>query len=122
MVVAWLITALQNCQGHWDTPKSISQALLDSSRIGHFPYSSNSEMSVSIPLKKERKKEKEKIMHDFLTSRYETSKLTLGPGCSSLHTPHSSGLHMHHHSPEMDDDINGINGRTKGSCLTKSKG
>lgn len=47
-------------------PEVISQALLDSSRIGHFPYSSNSEMSVSIPLK-EKKKEK-KIMHNFLSN------------------------------------------------------
>lgn len=29
----------------------------------------------------------------------------LGPGCSSLHTPHSSGLRTHHHSPETDDDV-----------------
>jgi len=59
-------------------PRVISQALLDSSRTGHFPYSSNSEIGVSIPLKTERKqkkppqqteKEKKKIMHHFLRNK-----------------------------------------------------
>lgn len=83
-------------------PKIITQALLGFSRTGRFPYSSNSELSASIPLKENRRRGP---CITCSVTRQETSRLTLGPGRSSLHTPHSSGLHMHHHSPEMDDDV-----------------
>lgn len=64
-------------------------------------------MSVSIPLK-EKTKEKE-MVHHLLSNRKERSELTLGPGCSSLHTPHSSGLHTYHHSPETNGDTTHVN-------------
>lgn len=63
-----LLTAVVVCslllhvsQEHWATPKAISQDLLDYSRTGHFPYSSNSETSVSTPLKEKT------IMHNALS-------------------------------------------------------
>lgn len=94
----------QICQQHWDTPKVISQGLQDYSRRGHLPYSSHSDISVSILLKEKR---------SCTIFPVTGGRLTLGPGCSSLRSPHSSGLHMHHHNPEMDD-TNGVNGKMKG--------